>query len=843
MKRKLGRALRSAPPMRTAWADLRLEAERQPYLRCSRSWPVSRSVRNNGLSVNRHWKGLNCMPEPVSWSAPRNGALDLRPRPKRRFAPQSAMLPRRSDLQSGTDPRPTLRQRARPRAFVATLLWFLVAWSPVEAASHTTATLLLSQASARPGDTLWAGIHLKMDPGWHTYWRNPGESGAPTTVTWKMPNVVGAGGILWPIPETHEAGGLTTYVYTDEVTLIVPLTIASNAPPGDVELSADLRWLECEKVCVPGRGTVTGRITIGPVPLDGSGRAQIERARQRLPQIAGTNFVRAWWEGPPAADKRRVILEWPAQGAGTTPDFFSFEADTFTVGPVTEPVATDSGHHRIRATVERIGSEWPAGLAGLVVERGAAPAQGIAGAHEITVALLDGPPTSPGANSTPAVAGPPGADVTSAESEPSAGEGVSLKVLLAKLALAFVGGLILNLMPCVLPVIALKILGFVNQSHGSPAEARKLGLIYGAGVLASLLVLAGLVIAVNSAGKAASWGMQFQNPLFVVAITTLVTLVALNLFGVFEVTLGAGAMGKAGDLSAREGAAGAFFNGVLAVVLATPCSAPFLGIAIGFAVHQPAHLIVLVFSTVAIGLAFPYVLLSFFPQFLRFLPKPGAWMERFKNAMGFPMVATALWLLTLTAAHYGTDGILWVGLFLVLVSLAAWTWGQFVQRGRRRKILAGAFAFGFLLLGYAGVLEGQLHWRTPRAVARGGLKHDPDGIDWQPWSAQAVAAARQAGRPVFIDFTADWCITCQVNKRTSIEIDAVRRRLKEMNAVALLGDFTAEDEAIANELRRHGRAAVPLVLVYPKDARQPALVLPEALTPAIVLDALDKAAR
>lgn len=729
----------------------------------------------------------------------------------------------------------------------ALLALVLAAWSALPwaaAGAHTSARLLLSHASVKPGETVWAGLQLRMDPGWHTYWRNAGESGAPTTVAWKLPPTLTPGEMLWPVPETYTSGGLTTYVYHDTVILLVPLRVADAASPGPVDVAADLRWLECEKVCVPGRGSVRGQLEIRAESKPSAEASLIDKARANLPALKPADFARAWWEGPAAGDRRPVVLDWPAPSAGALPDFFPFAGDTYSIPPAHTVLAAPAGRFRLRAIVEKISGDWPKTMAGLLVTRsspGAKPTR----ADEVTVAVAETAPSETAPENIAAAhpAFPPSAPAATPGSDPTAS--VGLAVLLANIGLAFVGGLILNLMPCVLPVIALKILGFVNQSHGSPAEVRRLGLIYGVGVLVSLLVLAGFVVSVKGAGKAASWGMQFQNPVFVVAITTLVSLVALNLFGVFEVTLGAGTMGKAGDLAAREGSAGAFFNGVLAVILATPCSAPFLGIALGFAFAQPAHVIVLTFASVGLGLAFPYVLLSFFPRLLKFLPKPGVWMERFKNAMGFPMLATAIWLLTLTGAHYGNDGILWVGLFLVTVSVAAWIWGQFVQRGSRRKGFAAALATIVAVSGYAIALEGQLHWRSPgaRTPTGTGTFSAADGIPWQPWSAQAVEQARQAGRVVFVDFTADWCITCQANKKTSIEIDSVRQRLKELNAVTLLGDFTTEDEAIAHELQKFGRAAVPLVLVYPRDASRPPIILPELLTPSIVLDALDKAAR
>ena len=418
-----------------------------------------------------------------------------------------------------------------------------------------------------------------------------------------------------------------------------------------------------------------------------------------------------------------------------------------------------------------------------------------------------------------------------------------MPVLPLMLLYAFIGGLILNIMPCVLPVIALKILGFVGESRSDPRHVRKLGLVYAFGVLVSFLVLAAVVIGVKSAGHHAGWGMQFGSPVFVVCLTTLVMLVALNLFGVFEVTLGGRALNAAGGLASKHGAAGAFFNGVLATALATPCTAPFLSIALGFAFAQKAPVILLMFLAVGVGLAAPYVVLSWNPAWLKFLPKPGAWMEKFKIAMGFPLLVTAVWLFNLAAGSYG-GRVLWLGVFLVLVAFAAWVFGEFVQRGRTRKGLALVIALILLAGGYAYALESQLRWREPVAatVTTGSLKESADGIDWQRWTPEAVAQARADGHPVLVDFTADWCLTCQVNKKTSIEIPSVRAKLKSLNAVALLGDYTRFPDNITTELNRFNRAGVPLVLVYPKNPDAQPIVLPEILTPGIVLDALDRAA-
>ncbi len=406
---------------------------------------------------------------------------------------------------------------------------------------------------------------------------------------------------------------------------------------------------------------------------------------------------------------------------------------------------------------------------------------------------------------------------------------------------AFIGGLILNLMPCVLPVIALKILGFVNEAGSSRRKIRALGGVYALGVLVSFAGLAAIVIGVKAAGHQAGWGMQFSSPVFIVCLTTLVMLVAMNLFGVFEVILSGRAIDAAGDLASKHGLAGAFFNGVLATTLATPCTAPFLAPALGFAFAQSPMIIVLIFLTVGIGLSAPYVLLSWNPAWLKFLPKPGAWMEKFKIAMGFPMLATVVWLLNVAASSYGKN-VLWLGLFLTIVAFAAWIFGEFVQRGKN-KLVAGIISVALLVGGYAFALEKELDWRNAMPVAEGSLKETAGGIDWKPWSPEAVSQAQAEGKPVLVDFTADWCLTCQVNKKTSIEVASVRKKLKDLNAVALVGDYTHFPDSITKELGKYNRAGVPLVLVYPKTPGVDPIVLPETLTPGVVLSALDKAAQ
>jgi len=693
-------------------------------------------------------------------------------------------------------------------------------------AAHTEARLLLADSQARPGETVMAGIQLRMEPLWHTYWRNPGDSGMATTVEWQLPPGVTAGEIQWPAPEKVAASDLTTYNYENEVVLLVPLTLASNLPPGPLDLKAHVSWLECQEQCLPADQEVTASLTVAPETKPSANAAVLADWLKKMPLDGSALGVTAHWEAAISTNSRPVVLEWSANTAPPAADFFAYASDNYETAPTTKLLSSANGKVRLQTTITKTGGDWPKEIPGLlIVGTGGKP-----DAYTVNVPVTDAGPAAAGSPAT-----------TDSGAIPAAA--AAAESLWVMLGLAFLGGLILNIMPCVFPVIALKILGFVQHREAAPGRVFRLGLVYSLGVLVSFMVLAGLVIGVQQAGGAASWGMQLQNPQFSLALLTLVLLVALNLFGVFEVTLSGRAMNAAGSLTAKEGTAGAFFNGVLATALATPCTAPFLAPALGFAFAQPPAIIVLFFAVIAAGLSTPYLILSWKPAWLKFLPRPGAWMEKFKIAMGFPMLATAIWLFSFTAKRFGADGPLWVGLFLVVTALAAWVWGEFVQRGRRHKGLAWAITLLLLGTGYGYALEGQLHWRTPAgAGAAAATTISRDGLTWQKWSPEAVAQARAAGHPVLVDFTADWCLTCQLNKRSSIEVPEVEARLRDLKAVTLIGDNTDKDPAIIAELKKFERAGVPLVLVYPRNTARPPLVLPAFLTKGIMLDALNTAA-
>ena len=715
-----------------------------------------------------------------------------------------------------------------------TAVCFALAAASAEAA-HTRATLVLSSEIAMPGDTVMAGIHLQMDPQWHTYWRNSGASGIPTRIQWDLPFGVTAGDIQWPVPRKMPPDDLTTYVYEDEVVLLVPLKIANGVAPGSLTVKARVSWLECKEQCIPASADVEAVLSSGRERLPSQDAALIDTWESRLPKSGAGLSAQAWWEKDASGDLRPLILEWRTPEPASEADFFPDASDAFEVQGATERLPSDASRIRLRKAVKKFQSSWPHRISGLLVQKSGNQQL----AYEVTLPISAATEPEPAAETTSAPAATPGGTVP-----PSAEAAPFSQPLWRMLCYAFLGGLILNVMPCVLPVIALKILGFVGEARNDPRHVRMLGIVYALGVLASFLVLAGMVIGVKAAGHRAGWGMQFSNPQFVVVLIVLVTLVALNLFGVFEVNPGGRALDAAGSLASKPGTAGAFFNGVLATALATPCTAPFLGTALGFAFTQRAALIVVMFLTVGIGLAFPYVVLSWKPAWLKFLPKPGAWMEKFKIAMGFPMLATSVWLLSLTPAYFGRRA-WWLGIFLVIVALAAWIYGEFVQRGRTRRGLALVVTLALLGGGYAWAIEQQLNWREPiqAAAGEGSLKESAQGIDWQPWNPRAVAQTQEEGHPAMVDFTADWCLTCQANKRIAIEIPSVHAKLKEICAACFLGDYTRFPDDITAELNRYGRAGVPLVLVYPPKAGAPPIVLPELLTPGIVLGALNKAAR
>ena len=714
-------------------------------------------------------------------------------------------------------------------------------------AANTEATLITAASQVQPGSTFLAALRLRMDPGWHTYWVNPGESGMATTIEWTLPKGVTAGPIRWPVPEITSEPEMTTFTLSKEAVLVIPITVAKDAKPGEAVLQGKVSWLECKESCVPASASVEARIVVGASEVASKEAPEIQKAQAAVPARSDNLAVKATWVGTPG-EKGTLAIEGAQVQEFAPIDFLPYPNDGVEVSPKAKVVSGSGGAFRIEKEIKRLGAAFPAVLEGILIQT---PKEGSPTALEIALELTArtsnsnaSAPSSVGGtmtNSPPAAAGTGNSAIAASKAPLPLGGGETPPTLFAALLLAFLGGLILNIMPCVLPVIALKILGFVQQSKEAPHRAKTMGLLYAAGVLASFLVLAVAVLAVRASQHDVSWGMQMQNPYFRLALLTVVTMVALNLFGVFEVTLGSAATGAAAGLASQGGNAGALFNGILAVALATPCTAPFLSVALGFAFTQPGGVVLAIFLSTGLGLAFPYVLLSWKPGWLKFLPKPGNWMLRFKVAMGFPMLATAVWLLHITAPAFGDEAILPLGLLMVLVALAAWIWGAFIQSGSGRTWPSLVACVAVLAAGYFLILESELHWRNPtpaKPSTAGFVQDHPDGIEWHPWSPEAVQAARAQKLPILVDFTAKWCPTCKLNKRIAIDIPDVRDKLKSLGAKAFRADYTEKDPRITAALAQYQRAGVPMVLLYPSQPDLPAKVLPTQLSKGIVLEAL-----
>lgn len=679
------------------------------------------------------------------------------------------------------------------------------------------AELVPMSAWAAPGSTAIVAVRQAIQPGWHTYWRNPGDSGGATTLDWTLPPDVAAGGIVWPVPERQRLADLMNYGYSGEVFLPVPVEVPADAEPGTtIPLVTRALFLVCsDEMCVPDELTLRLDLSVreGRAPLDTRFGAAIQTIVETAPRPAGI-------EARVALDGQ--ILRLTATGGplvGTAPDrawFFPFQGGVID-HPAPQP--GERGPDGVTLNLAIGGQIRATGLTG--------PIGGIlvtdAGAWEIEA--------SPG----PAPAGV-GGDGALDLSEGAVGAGVSVDWgTFAQAALfALIGGLILNLMPCVFPVLAMKAASLTGSAH-EPRAARRDGLAFLAGVLTTFLLLAGALLLLRAGGQAIGWGFQLQSPGVTAALALLMLGVGLNLSGVFHVGAGLQSAGS-GPLSRLPAGGGAFFTGVLAVVVAAPCTAPFMAFALGAALLMPAPMAMAVFLLLGLGLALPYLAISLSPGLLRRLPRPGPWMGRLKGVLAFPMYGAALWLIWVFSRQTGAEALALMFAASLTLSLALWLFGQAQGRraiGRRGLIhaVSGGLA-GLAALGFSVAAVG-----SPR-VAPSEAAVSATALPSRPWSAQAVAAAQAEGRPVLVNFTADWCVTCKINERTSLGSARVAEAMTASNAVYLVADWTLRDDAIARELERHGRSGVPLYLSYAPGQAEPR-VLPQLLTEGVVLDALD----
>ncbi|HWL53234.1 MAG TPA: thioredoxin family protein [Chthoniobacteraceae bacterium] len=656
------------------------------------------------------------------------------------------------------------------------------------------AALLSETAKVVPGKTITVGVRLDIAKDWHVYWVNSGDSGIPTTITWELPPGWKAGPIQWPLPTRHlEPGDLVTFGYEggSETLLMVDLT-APGEVSGPVTIKAKAAWLVCKESCIPGSADLELTLPVGETAQPGTDAALFTTFRAQLPKTEVPPFPVHWSAGEGAA-----TLKIEDATPGRTFEFFPITPILEHVEALPDesfriPYAPGSTHLQgvITATDSQTGERH-----GWIIEN-QQPTEAAA-----TAPAASGSATGSGAGEGSAPGGGPGLTVPYA------------------LFLGFIGGFILNLMPCVLPVIALKIFGFLGQAGESRQRVFRIGLSFVAGIFVWFTGVALLVILAKSVGREVSWAFQFQNPVFVLAMAVIIFVFSLNLLGVFEIWLPG--TGRLVNLSGQEGYGGAFVHGMFATLLATPCTAPFLGPALPFAFAQSAPVTLSMFLAIAAGMGFPYLILTAQPGWMRFLPKPGPWMERLKQLMGFLLLGTVVWLLGVVGVQKGMDGLMGAVWVLLGIGMAAWIFGSWVRPGARRSQLVVALAGIVTVIGLALLL-------ARPAVHEG----------WETWSSERVAELRKEGKPIFVDFTAKWCVNCKFNENFVLNRGEVSRQLKGIPT--LKADWTDGDPLITAELKRLGRAGVPVYVVYPADGGEPE-ILPEILTSGIVLEALERA--
>jgi thiol:disulfide interchange protein len=672
--------------------------------------------------------------------------------------------------------------------------------SNLQRSPHATVSLISEHAAVGPGQKVRIGLRQRLAPHWHTYWKNPGDAGSPPNIAFDLPPGASVGEIAWPGPDRFLIGPVASYGYENEIVFPMTLTIPQDARPGSrLLIKANADWVVCEKECIPEEGQFSLSLPVEASPrLAGDAvRAAFAIADARRPQAApwkvsggadgSTLHMRVEGEGI-SAQSVRSVLYFPERWGVV--DHAAGQALKVEEGALT-------------LTLQKGQGQTAAPSAGLL-----AVTDG--GGRKRWFALDQVSPGAPAAGA---------AGVAT-----SAGTPATLP-LWQMAVFAFLGGLILNLMPCVFPVLAIKATAVAGMSGGDRRAVRMSGVFYTLGVLAAFMTLALVLLAVRAGGSAVGWGFQFQSPLFVAAMCWLMLAIGLNLSGVFEV--GSSLTGAGQDLAERKGHAGSFFTGLLAVVVATPCTAPFMGAAIGSALVAPGYVGIVVFALMGLGLALPFLLLGIFPAVARRLPRPGLWMVRLRQAMAFPMYATAAWLLWVVSQQAGEGGLRLALAGTVLVGLAAWLVGLH-QHGAGRSWWPRGLALA-VLAGLAGLML-NLHGAAPAAVPVAAQAKNSE-----PYNAARLASLRAEGKPVFVNMTAAWCITCLVNERTTLSTAAVQQAMREHKVVYMKGDWTNRDPAITAFLRSFGRDGLPFYVFY-APGKEPA-VLPPVLTQERVTEA------
>jgi thiol:disulfide interchange protein DsbD len=672
---------------------------------------------------------------------------------------------------------------------------------------HGTVELISAVSSIQPGSSFQVGLLFHLEPGWHIYWKNPGDSGQRPRLKWNLPQGLTAGDIEWPTPKRLPVGPLLDYGYEGEVLLPLTLRAAADIPAGRSEsLNTNLRVLVCRETCMPGKAALSLSL---PVRKEESRAIEANRklfadANNSKPHALPPGWTVSASQSPssialtvaggPRTENISFIPAHPNQIQNSAPQHV-------TLGPKSVDVALK----RPADSPESVSS-----LEGLLLTEEAGKPIAYEIASRVTAA--PSPETTAGAAPRP----------------------VQAQNLLVILLLAFGGGLILNLMPCVFPVLSIKILSLLDNSRGERKTIQISAAIYTLGVLFSFWVLVAVLLALRAGGRSLGWGFQLQAPGFVAFLICLLFVLGLSLIGAFEI--GSSLMNTGTGLTQRGKYSSSFFTGVLATVVATPCTAPLMGVAVGFALSQSPAVCVAVFTSMAIGLASPFLLLSFFPQLSGLLPRPGAWMETLKQMMSFLIFGTVIWLLWVLGQQVGMNQLALLLFALLVLSIAAWIAGRWPQS---RTVRAAAVVLGIGVTAYCSTALTPLDTAARQngseaALSKGGLK-------WEAFSPDKLASYRSSGKPVLVDFTAAWCLTCQVNDRVVFHSPQVEQRLNRSDIVLLRADWTSYDPVITEWLAKFGRSGIPFYIIYTPDRGSTPTTLPDGiLTPSTFLKSLDK---
>jgi len=682
---------------------------------------------------------------------------------------------------------------------------------------HVDAQLIAETTTAVPGEILWTALRLDHIQNWHTYWINPGDAGKPTEITWQLPAGVTAGAIVWPTPERFELPAeLVDFGYTGEVFLLVPLSVPADFSAASLSVSADVVWLECEEICIPSGAKLNLTVPVDAqslAVLDSSwqhGFAQTRASQPRADITLDASFSIAAGAIEVLVQATENIFEG-ASAVTFIPDehrIFDYNAEQQITSQLSSLQLKQNYHRRVeREPPQRVG-----GLLLVTDASGKQLAYQIAAQSAgVDVLQLGG-----------VLAATAGAD---------SGIKNSAMPIATVFLFALLGGVILNLMPCVFPILSLKVLSLAVRGDTSLREQRLHGLAYAAGVILAFLSLAVVLLTLQASGAAIGWGFHLQKPWFVGALVFLFFVMGLSMSGVVE--FGTSIMGVGGQLQEKEGYSGSFFTGVLASVVASPCTAPFMGAALGFAFTQSMPVALTVFFALGFGMALPFLVLSFVPALARLMPRPGAWMLTFKQILAFPLYATVVWLLWVLGQQTSIDAMALVIAACVLLAFAAWLY-------QYRHSHAGFWRQASMLLILLCLAASFSVLRSPLLVARTVSTEVGSSENYEVYSAARLAALRAEGKPVFVNMTAAWCITCLVNERIALSADEVIFAMAEKGIIYLKGDWTNNDPEITAVLKQYETSGVPLYLMFPADALKPAEKLPQILTEGILIDAMSR---